>query len=65
MQDVTKNLLEGTNTTDATFRCASTNYYKIWSTKVILEQTNVERGLKYYRQFIAKHPHAHSLPSAK
>jgi len=38
--------------------------YKIWLSEVILQQTRVEQGLKYYQNFIKNFPDVHSLANA-
>lgn len=38
--------------------------YKIWLSEVILQQTRVEQGLKYYKNFIAAFPDIHALANA-
>ena len=38
--------------------------YKIWLSEVILQQTRVEQGLKYYQNFVAAFPDIHSLSRA-
>ncbi|HEV7333996.1 MAG TPA: A/G-specific adenine glycosylase [Flavisolibacter sp.] len=38
--------------------------YKIWLSEVILQQTRVEQGLKYYQNFISTFPDVHALASA-
>lgn len=38
--------------------------YKIWLSEVILQQTRVEQGLKYYEAFIAAFPTVHDLANA-
>lgn len=38
--------------------------YKIWLSEVILQQTRVEQGLKYYESFIAAFPDVHALAQA-
>lgn len=38
--------------------------YKIWLSEIILQQTRVEQGLKYYQKFIHKFPNVSSLASA-
>jgi A/G-specific adenine glycosylase len=39
--------------------------YKIWLSEIILQQTRVEQGLKYYQNFINRFPDIHSLASAE
>ncbi len=39
--------------------------YKIWLSEIILQQTRVEQGLNYYRQFITAFPTIHKLAKAK
>ena len=39
--------------------------YKIWLSEIILQQTRVEQGLKYYQKFVSAFPNIHSLASAK
>lgn len=41
------------------------NPYKIWLSEIILQQTRVEQGLKYYEKFVSKFPDVHSLAAAK
>lgn len=38
--------------------------YKIWLSEIILQQTRVEQGLKYYQNFINAFPHVHTLAKA-
>lgn len=38
--------------------------YKIWLSEVILQQTRVEQGMKYYENFIARFPDIHALANA-
>lgn len=38
--------------------------YKIWLSEIILQQTRVEQGLKYYENFIRTFPDAHTLANA-
>jgi A/G-specific adenine glycosylase len=38
--------------------------YKIWLSEVILQQTRVEQGLKYYQNFIETFPDVHALATA-
>ena len=38
--------------------------YKIWLSEIILQQTRVEQGQKYYNQFITQFPDIHHLASA-
>jgi A/G-specific adenine glycosylase len=38
--------------------------YKIWLSEVILQQTRVEQGLKYYEKFISSFPTIHDLAGA-
>jgi A/G-specific adenine glycosylase len=40
------------------------NPYKIWLSEIILQQTRVEQGLKYYENFIAAYPDVRSLADA-
>src|SRR6478752_7920355 len=40
------------------------NPYRIWLSEVILQQTRVEQGLKYYENFIRTFPDIHSLAKA-
>lgn len=39
--------------------------YKIWISEIILQQTRVEQGLRYYSNFISRFPDVTSLASAK
>jgi A/G-specific adenine glycosylase len=39
--------------------------YKIWLSEIILQQTRVEQGLKYYEKFISNFPDIHKLAKAK
>ena len=39
--------------------------YKIWLSEIILQQTRVEQGLKYYEKFISNFPNVHKLAAAK
>src|SRR5206468_5016039 len=38
--------------------------YKIWLSEIILQQTRVEQGLKYYENFIREFPDIDALASA-
>ncbi|HET7896864.1 MAG TPA: A/G-specific adenine glycosylase, partial [Flavisolibacter sp.] len=38
--------------------------YKIWLSEVMLQQTRVEQGLKYYQNFIEAFPDVHALAAA-
>lgn len=38
--------------------------YKIWLSEIILQQTRVEQGLKYYNNFISSFPGIHQLAQA-
>lgn len=38
--------------------------YKIWLSEIILQQTRVEQGLKYYENFISSFPDVHALAQA-
>src|SRR3954467_13354884 len=40
------------------------NPYKIWLSEIILQQTRVEQGLKYYENFISAFPDVHALAKA-
>jgi A/G-specific adenine glycosylase len=39
--------------------------YKIWLSEIILQQTRVEQGLKYYERFISNFPDINKLAAAK
>ena len=39
--------------------------YKIWLSEIILQQTRVEQGVKYYEKFVSNFPDIHSLAGAK
>jgi len=39
--------------------------YKIWLSEIILQQTRVEHGLKYYEKFVSNFPDIHKLTAAK
>src|SRR5258705_3278410 len=39
--------------------------YKIWLSEIILQQTRVEQGLKYYNNFIKEFPDVHTLARAQ
>ena len=39
--------------------------YKIWLSEIILQQTRVEQGLKYYERFISNFPNINRLATAK
>lgn len=41
------------------------NPYKIWLSEIILQQTRVEQGLKYYEKFVFKYPTIQDLARAK
>jgi A/G-specific adenine glycosylase len=38
--------------------------YKIWLSEIILQQTRVEQGLKYYERFVDAFPDVHQLANA-
>ena len=38
--------------------------YKVWLSEVILQQTRVDQGIKYYESFIAAFPNVHALANA-
>lgn len=38
--------------------------YKIWLSEIMLQQTRVEQGLKYYQNFLSAFPDVHSLAAA-
>ncbi len=38
--------------------------YRIWLSEIILQQTRVEQGLKYYQNFISRFPDIHTLARA-
>src|SRR5205814_6382353 len=38
--------------------------YKIWLSEIILQQTRVEQGLKYYEKFVTAFPDVHQLANA-
>lgn len=38
--------------------------YKIWLSEIILQQTRVEQGLKYYERFVSAFPNVHQLANA-
>jgi A/G-specific adenine glycosylase len=38
--------------------------YKIWLSEIILQQTRVEQGLKYYNNFVTTFPDIHALAAA-
>src|SRR3954465_1206671 len=38
--------------------------YRIWLSEIILQQTRVEQGLKYYENFIRAFPDVHTLANA-
>ena len=38
--------------------------YKIWLSEIILQQTRVEQGLKYYEKFITAYPNVEALAAA-
>ena len=40
------------------------NPYRIWLSEIILQQTRVEQGLKYYQNFITAFPEVHDLAKA-
>jgi A/G-specific adenine glycosylase len=40
------------------------NPYRIWLSEIILQQTRVEQGLKYYEKFISIFPDIHALAAA-
>src|SRR6185436_6703210 len=39
--------------------------YKIWLSEIILQQTRVEQGLRYYEKFVSNFPDIHKLAAAK
>lgn len=39
--------------------------YKIWLSEIILQQTRVDQGLKYYERFVSNFPDIHKLAAAK
>ena len=39
--------------------------YKIWLSEIILQQTRVEQGLKYYNNYILKYNEINDLANAK
>ena len=39
--------------------------YKIWLSEIILQQTRVDQGLKYYERFVSHFPNIHQLAAAK
>ena len=39
--------------------------YKIWLSEIILQQTRVEQGLKYYEKFVSHFPDIHTLAKEK
>lgn len=41
------------------------NPYKIWLSEIILQQTRVEQGLKYYERFVSNFPNINKLAAAK
>lgn len=41
-----------------------TNPYRIWLSEIILQQTRVEQGLRYYNNFITAFPDIHTLAAA-
>lgn len=41
------------------------DFYKIWLSEIILQQTRVEQGLKYYQNFITTFPTITALAAAK
>ena len=41
-----------------------TDPYRVWLSEIILQQTRVEQGLKYYQNFIANFPNIHALANA-
>ena len=42
----------------------SSDSYKIWLSEIILQQTRVEQGLPYFKEFIAKFPKIELLAKA-
>ncbi|MBI3510913.1 MAG: A/G-specific adenine glycosylase [Bacteroidetes bacterium] len=38
--------------------------YKVWLSEIILQQTRVEQGLPYYKEFVRKFPHVFALADA-
>src|SRR6476660_3000262 len=38
--------------------------YKIWLSEIILQQTRVDQGLKYYQKFLKVYPTIHNLAAA-
>jgi A/G-specific adenine glycosylase len=39
--------------------------YKVWLSEIILQQTRVEQGLKYYEKFVTCFPNVHALARAE
>ena len=62
----TKNLLkwnEVSNTREMPWK-GEKNPYKIWISEIILQQTRVEQGLRYYEKFITAYPNICTLANA-
>ena len=60
-----KRLLDWNNTNERSMPWkGEKNPYHIWLSEIILQQTKVEQGLKYYEKFIRHYPTIQSLASA-
>src|SRR5687768_12423061 len=65
--DFTQNLLDwnkSLNTRQMPWK-GETDPYRIWLSEIILQQTRVEQGMKYYLRFIEAFPTITHLASAK
>ncbi len=65
--DFTRNLLEwnkSLNTRQMPWK-GETNPYRIWLSEIILQQTRVDQGMKYYLRFIEEFPTISDLAQAK
>ena len=63
---MTNQLLEWykTNKRDLPWR-KTLDPYKIWVSEIILQQTQIKTGIKYYDKFIAKFPNIETLSIAE
>jgi A/G-specific adenine glycosylase len=52
-----------TNTRDLPWK-SEKDPYKVWLSEIILQQTRVDQGLKYYQKFLSRFPTIHELAAA-
>ncbi len=65
MHKITENLLKWYDTSQRDLPWRNVNDpYKIWLSEVILQQTRVDQGLKYYLRFTENYPTVHHLANA-